>query len=351
MTAMAGVDSAPPPSADIPDAVVRVAGLTKRYGRTVALDGIDLAIRRNELFALLGPNGAGKTTLIHILCTILRPDAGTVTLAGFDVARAPRQARRHLGVVFQEPSVDDRLTVFENLNFHGLIYQVPADVRKKRIDELLALVELENWRHALMRSLSSGMKRRVEIARALIHDSDVLVLDEPTTGLDAQSRERIWAYLMRLRQERALTVIVTTHYIEEVEGCNRICVIDRGRILAIDTPAALKAAHGRELIRVVPDDAVVADAIRAAYPAAKTFGDAAAGEGIGGDGTIVIEAGEGVAEAFLKTFGGKVRRLSVDQPSLESVFLSLTGRELRDQAAGKRERTYAFGRRGGEHTR
>jgi ABC-2 type transport system ATP-binding protein len=343
---MAGVECAPPSSAEISDAIVHITGLTKRYGHTVALDAIDLAIRRNELFALLGPNGAGKTTLIHILCTILRPDAGKVTLAGFDVVRAPRQARRHLGVVFQEPSVDDRLTVFENLNFHGLIYQVPAAVRHKRIDELLALVELENWRHALMRSLSSGMKRRVEIARALIHDSDVLVLDEPTTGLDAQSRERIWAYLMRLRKERALTIIVTTHYIEEVEGCDRICVIDRGRILAIDTPAALKAAHGCELIRVVPDDAVVADAIRKAYPAAKTFGD-----GPGGDSAIVIEAGEAVAEAFLKTFGGKVRRLSVDSPSLESVFLSLTGRELRDQAAGKRERTYAFGRRGGEHTR
>jgi ABC-2 type transport system ATP-binding protein len=344
------LDSVRPAPGAISDAIVRVSGLTKRYGRTVALDGIDLAIARNELFALLGPNGAGKTTLIHILCTILPPDAGTVTLAGFDVAQAPRQARRRLGVVFQEPSVDDRLTVFENLNFHGLIYQVPAAVRKKRIDELLALVELENWRHALMRSLSSGMKRRVEIARALIHDSDVLVLDEPTTGLDAQSRERIWAYLTRLRMERALTVIVTTHYIEEVEGCDRICVIDRGRILAIDTPSALKAAHGHELIRVVPDDAAAADAIRAAYPAARTPGGGQPGGG-SGDGAIIIEAGAGVAESFLKTFGGRVRRLSVDQPSLESVFLSLTGRDLRDQAAGKRERTYAFGRRGGEHTR
>src|SRR5262249_25375288 len=257
-------------------------------------------------------------------------------LGGFDVVRQPRMARSQLGVVFQEPSVDDRLTVFENLNFHGLIYQVPAATRHRRIDELLALVELEDWRDALVRSLSSGMKRRVEIARALIHDSAVLILDEPTSGLDAQSRQRIWAYLMRLRKERALTVIVTTHYIEEVEGCDRICVIDRGRILAIDTPAALKAAHGRELIRVVPDDTAVADAIRAAYPAAKTFGDAVTGEAPGSDNAIVIEAGEGVAEAFLKTFGGKVRRLSVDQPSLESVFLSLTGRELRDQGAGKR---------------
>ena len=339
---MHGVDTIRPAAKAMSDMIVRVDGLSKRYGRTVALDGVSLAIRPNELFALLGPNGAGKTTLIHILCTILPPDSGTVTLAGFDVVRQPRQARRQLGVVFQEPSVDDRLTVFENLNFHGLVYQVPAAVRRQRIDELLALVELENWRHALVRSLSAGMKRRVEIARALIHDSAVLILDEPTSGLDAQSRERIWAYLMRLRQERALTIIVTTHYIEEVEGCDRICIIDRGHILAIDTPAALKTAHGRELIRVVPDDAATGDAIRAAYPAAMT----------GSDGTIVIEAdGDAVAEAFLKQFGGRVRRLSIDSPSLESVFLSLTGRELRDQPAGKRERTYAFGRRGGEHTK
>jgi ABC-2 type transport system ATP-binding protein len=347
MNVMHGVDSVRPASGEISDAIVRVDGLSKRYGRTVALDGVSLEIRPNELFALLGPNGAGKTTLIHILCTILAPDSGAVTLAGFDVARQPRMARRHLGVVFQEPSVDDRLTVFENLNFHGLIYQVPAATRRSRIDELLALVELEDWRNALVRSLSSGMKRRVEIARALIHDSAVLILDEPTTGLDAQSRERIWAYLMRLRKERALTIIVTTHYIEEVEGCDRICVIDRGRILAIDTPASLKAAHGRELIRVVPDDAATADAIRASYPAARTLDTAP-----GSDGTIVIEAdGDAAAEAFLKKFGGRVRRLSIDSPSLESVFLSLTGRELRDQPAGRRERTYAFGRRGGEHTK
>jgi ABC-2 type transport system ATP-binding protein len=339
---MHGADSVRPAAGETSEMIVRVDGLSKRYGRTLALDGVSLAIRPNELFALLGPNGAGKTTLIHILCTILAPDAGTVTLAGFDVVRQPRKARQNLGVVFQEPSVDDRLTVFENLNFHGLVYQVPAAIRRQRIDELLALVELENWRHALVRSLSSGMKRRVEIARALIHDSAVLILDEPTSGLDAQSRERIWAYLMRLRQERALTIIVTTHYIEEVEGCDRICIIDHGRILAIDTPAALKAAHGRELIRIIPDDPATADAIRASYPAAIT----------GSDGTIVIEAdGDAVAEAFLKQFGGRVRRLSIDSPSLESVFLSLTGRELRDQAAGKRERTYAFGRRGGEHTK
>ncbi len=339
---MHGSENGQPPATTSSDMIVRVDGLSKRYGRTVALDNINLAIRPNELFALLGPNGAGKTTLIHILCTILRPDSGTVTLAGFDVVRQPLKARRHLGVVFQEPSVDDRLTVFENLNFHGLVYQVPAATRRERIDELLKLVELDDWRHALVRSLSAGMKRRVEIARALIHDSAVLVLDEPTSGLDAQSRERIWAYLMRLRRERALTIIVTTHYIEEVEGCDRVCIIDRGHVLAVDSPGNLKAAYGQELIRVVPEDAATADAIQAAYPTATT----------GSDGAVVIEAGgEAFAERFLKQFGSRMKRLSIDSPSLESVFLSLTGRELRDQAAGKRERTYAFGRRGGEHTR
>jgi ABC-2 type transport system ATP-binding protein len=330
------------PSTTPSTAIVSIEGLSKRYGRTVALDGVSLKIGRNELFALLGPNGAGKTTLIHILCTILRPDSGTITLAGFDVARQPLKARRRLGVVFQEPSVDDRLTVFENLNFHGLVYQVPAAVRRKRIDELLALVELEEWRHALVRSLSAGMKRRVEIARALIHDSAVLVLDEPTTGLDAQSRERIWAYLARLRKERSLTIIVTTHYIEEVEGCDRVCIIDHGKVLAIDTPTALKTGRGQELLRAVPEDESTAAAIRDAYPTA------IAGSG----GALVIEAdGTSFAEDFLKKFGNRVKRLSIDSPSLESVFLSLTGRELRDQQAGRRERTYAFGRRGGEHTR
>src|SRR5580693_7946476 len=263
---MHGADNVQPAAGETSDAIVRVDGLSKRYGRTVALDGVSLAIRPNELFALLGPIGAGKTTLIHILCTILRPDSGNVTLAGFDVVRQPRKARQNLGVVFQEPSVDDRLTVFENLNFHGLVYQVPAAMRRQRIDELLTLVELDDWRHALVRSLSSGMKRRVEIARALVHDSAVLVLDEPTSGLDAQSRERIWAYLMRLRQERALTIIVTTHYIEEVEGCDRVCIVDRGRVLAIDAPAALKAAHGRQLVRVVARDDAAASEIMMAYP-------------------------------------------------------------------------------------
>jgi ABC-2 type transport system ATP-binding protein len=320
---------------------IRVAGVNKRYGRTEALKDVSFDVGRQELFALLGPNGAGKTTLLHIMCTILRPDIGAVSVGGLDALAHPTRSRREIGVVFQEPSLDDRLTVYENLNFHGLVFGVPAALRHQRIAELLDLVELKDWRDRMVRTLSSGMKRRVEIARALIHTSKILFLDEPTAGLDAQSRERIWKYINQLRGQRDLTVVVTTHYIEEVEDCDRVCVIDRGTILALDTPAALKAAHGQQLLRIVPH-ADAAAAIIAEYPDAT----------VRPDGEIVLKSsGDSFAESFLSRHGTHIRRLSVEEPSLESVFLSLTGREIRDQAAGARERTLAFGRQGGEHTR
>jgi ABC-2 type transport system ATP-binding protein len=279
--------------------------------------------------------------LLHILCTILRPDSGTIRIGGLDVLAHPTLGRRDVGVVFQEPSLDDRLTVYENLNFHGLVFGVPGPLRRQRIEELLELVELTQWRDKLVRTLSSGMKRRVEIARALIHTSKILFLDEPTAGLDAQSRERIWHYIGQLREQRDLTVVVTTHYIEEVEGCDRVCIIDRGAILAMDTPAALKAAHGQQLLRVVPQDSAMKSII-VEYP------DAVVRPG----GELVLKSsGDSFAESFLSRHGADIRRLSVEEPSLESVFLTLTGREIRDQAAGARERTLAFGRQGGEHTR
>jgi ABC-2 type transport system ATP-binding protein len=325
-----------------PDPAIQVAAVSKRYGRTLALNDISFDVKREELFALLGPNGAGKTTLLHILCTILQPDSGTVRIGGLDVIAHPTRGRRDVGVVFQEPSLDDRLTVYENLNFHGLVYGVPRRLRRHRIDEMIELVELTEWREKLVRTLSSGMKRRVEIARALIHDSRILFLDEPTVGLDAQSRERIWQYVGRLRRQRELTVVVTTHYIEEVEACDRVCIIDRGKILAMDTPAALKLAHGQQLLRVVPREDATASEIMAAYPDTTVRRDAE---------IIVKSSGDAFAETFLSRYGSRIRRLSVEEPSLESVFLSLTGREIRDQAAGARERTLAFGRQGGEHTR
>jgi ABC-2 type transport system ATP-binding protein len=323
-------------------AAVAVEDLAKRYGRTLALDGVSFAVAPGESFALLGPNGAGKSTLLHILCTLLKPDAGSARISGIEVGKDPLGARKHLGIVFQEPSLDDRLTVWENLEFHGLVYGVPRGLRRRRMQEMLDLVELGDWREALVRTLSTGMKRRLEIARALIHESSILCLDEPTVGLDAQSRERIWDYLRRLREIRGITLLVTTHYIDEVENCDRICIIDQGRILVEGSPAALKSAHGRALLRVTARDE------QAELDLLAQYGDLARPSG----GELLIESsGNDFAESFLSLHAGKIRRLSVEEPSLESVFLSLTGRALRDQAAGARERTYEFGKRGGEHTR
>jgi len=316
--------------------------VSKRYGRVLALDEVTFDVRPNELFALLGPNGAGKTTLLHILCTILPPDSGVATLNGCDVVKDPLGSRRNLGIVFQEPSLDDRLTVYENLDFHGRVFGVPASLRKERIDAMLTLVELADWRDRLVRTLSSGMKRRLEIARALVHESRILCLDEPTVGLDARSRERMWQYVQRLRTERKLTVVVTTHYIEEVENCDRVCIIDKGKVLAVDTPAALKKAHGQQLLRVVPREETLVKELL------ETYGDRALRK----DSEIVIKSnGEAFAENFLAKYGSQMRKLVVEEPSLESVFLALTGRELRDQAASARDLTFEFGKRGGEHTR
>lgn len=328
---------------------ITVDGVSKRYGRTVALDDVDMKVKRGELFALLGPNGAGKTTLVHILCTILAPDSGAARLAGFDVVRQPLKARRNLGVVFQEPSLDDRLTVYENLEFHGQVYGVSRAKRRRRIRELLEIVELSDWQGSLVRQLSGGMKRRLEIARALVHDASILFLDEPTVGLDAQSRARIWDYLDTLQKERDLSVVVTTHYIEEVDRCDKVCIIDQGKILVQDSPEQLKRAHGQELMRVSVADAETAVAIRTKY-AERLAGTPAEDEIILRSDTLDNSSGN-FMEGFLAEFGSSLTQIQVDQPSLESVFLSLTGRELRDQLATGRERTYAFGQRGGEHTK
>ena len=333
------------PGAPNSGTVIRVDAVSKRYGRTLALDGVSFEIRHNELFALLGPNGAGKTTLLHILCTILRPDSGVALIGGFDVVKQPLAARRRLGIVFQEPSLDDRLTVHENLNLHGLVFGVPRKLRRQRIEEMLTLVELTEWADKPARTLSSGMKRRLEIARALVHDSEILLLDEPTVGLDALTRDRIWSYIRRLRDERQITVLVTTHYIEEVEGCDRVCVVDHGKVIALDTPEALKRDHGQQLLRIVPKDDGDRQEILTRY-ADRLVGEAGkAGE------TILLSSDDAFVEALLAEFGGRIRSLAIEVPSLETVFLSLTGREFRDQAAGARERTLAFGKRGGEHTR
>lgn len=320
--------------------MVEVQNLSKRYGRVLALDDVSLTIQSGERFAILGPNGAGKTTLIHTLCTIHTSDAGTAKVAGFDVQRHPLKARRVLGVVFQEPSLDTRLTVAENLEFHGRIFGVSGRLRRTRIPELLDLVELTSWKDHLVRSLSKGMQRRLEIARALVHDARLLVLDEPTVGLDAQTRGRMWEYLSELQRTRDLTVLVTTHYIEEVDSCDRVCIIDHGKVLTTGSPAELKARHGHILIRVEPRDKETEALLIGSFDGATIQGTSV---------LLPVEDDEAI-EAVLGRFGSRIRSFAVERSTLESVFLALTGRAIRDQAAGDKERLLNFARQGGEHT-
>jgi ABC-2 type transport system ATP-binding protein len=325
-----------------PNSAIRLEKVSKRYGRTVALDQVSFEVGEQQMFALLGPNGAGKTTLMHILSTLLRPDAGRAFVAGVDVTTKPLQARQRLGIVFQEPSLDDRLSVHENLDLHGLIFGVPRTLGRQRIEELLALVELTDWTDKIVRTLSSGMKRRLEIARAFIHDSEILLLDEPTVGLDAQTRDRIWHYIHRLQTERKITVLVTTHYIEEVEKCDQVCIIDNGRVLANGAPKALKQQFGQQLLRIVPktDKDQIEIVTRYAERLSRV------------DGTeIILTSDDNFSESFLAENGARIRALSIEVPSLESVFLTLTGRDIRDKENNLHEQTKAFGKIGGEHTR
>ena len=219
---------------------IEVRNLSKRFGELTAVDNVSFNVQKGELFAFLGPNGAGKTTTINILCTLLKPGTGTATVNGFDVVQQPRDVRRSIGLVFQDPTLDEYLTAEQNLRFHGYAYHLPQDILEKRMKELVDLVELSDRRKSRVRTFSGGMKRRLEIARGLLHDPEVLFLDEPTLGLDPQTRRHIWDYILTLQRLRGLTIFLTTHYMDEAEVADRIGVMDHGRMVALDTPAKLK---------------------------------------------------------------------------------------------------------------
>ncbi|MBN1275513.1 ATP-binding cassette domain-containing protein [Candidatus Woesearchaeota archaeon] len=216
-------------------------GLTKRYGPLVAVDNISLSVPAGVVFAFLGPNGAGKSTCIKMFTSLLQPTAGDITLEGIDVAKHPHRARKHFGIVFQDQSLDDELTAYENMEFHAVLYGVPKQERERRIDKALRVVDLEDRRKDLVKTFSGGMKRRLEIARSLVHHPNVLFLDEPTTGLDPQTRRNIWEHIKQLNRERGMTIFLTTHYMEEAEAiADIIAIIDHGRIVAQGTISELK---------------------------------------------------------------------------------------------------------------
>jgi ABC-2 type transport system ATP-binding protein len=233
--------------------MIAVKNIVKKYEMLAALDDLSLDVADNEIFGLLGPNGPGKTTLIHILATLIKPTSGTATVNGYDILSQPSQVRSTIGIVFQAPSSDDMLTGYENLKLHSLLYGVDSEVREKRISEVLELVGLTDRKDHQVKKYSGGMRRRLEIARGLIHKPKVIFLDEPTLGLDPASREVMWGYIDRLVKEEMITIILTTHYMEEADYlCNRVGIIDKGKIIALDSPSRLKESLGGEIIRLIP---------------------------------------------------------------------------------------------------
>ncbi|MCS7257141.1 MAG: ATP-binding cassette domain-containing protein [Thermomicrobium sp.] len=309
-------------------AAIEVRGLVKRYGEILAVAGVDFTVERGEFFGFLGPNGAGKTTTISILCTLTRPTEGTARVAGHDVVREPHRVRQKIGIIFQDPSLDTQLTAWENLALHARVYGVPGSVWRPRAEELLRLVELWERRHSLVRTFSGGMKRRLELVRGLLHNPEVLVLDEPTIGLDPQTRRQIWSHLLTLRRETGVTLFLTTHYLEEAEQCDRVAIIDHGRIIALDTPAALKARVAKDIVVLT-----TAENQRAADELRQRFGL----EPMLVDGTLRIEAerGDELIPRLVRELTVPIQSASLRRPSLDDVFLALTGRQIRDEEASE----------------
>jgi ABC-2 type transport system ATP-binding protein len=299
----------------VSDHAVEVRALVKRYGEVEAVRGIDLDVRAGETFGFLGPNGAGKSTTISMLCTLVTPDGGSARVAGHDVVAERDAVRRNIGLVFQDPTLDGYLSAEQNLRFHAELYGVPKALVPARMQLVLEMVGLWERRKSLVQTYSGGMKRRLEIARGLLHAPRVLFLDEPTVGLDPQTRSSIWGYIEQLKAAEDITIFLTTHYMDEAEHCDRIAIIDQGRLIALDTPAALKASVGKDRVQLQVDDA-----------------DATIAEG---HVTVAVAGGEAFVPRLFAELGVPIRGVSVARPSLDDVFMSYTGTTIRDAESSR----------------
>ncbi|MDQ6810922.1 MAG: ATP-binding cassette domain-containing protein [Actinomycetota bacterium] len=309
---------------------VVVEGLVKRYGEIEAVGGIEFVVRAGEVFGFLGPNGAGKSTTISMLCTLVRPSAGSASVAGHDIVRERDEVRRNIGLVFQDTTLDGYLSAEQNMRLHAELYGVPRELVQERMRQVMEMVGLWERRKSLVNTFSGGMKRRLEIARGLLHSPRVLFLDEPTVGLDPQTRSSIWSYIGELRAREDTTIFLTTHYMDEAEHCDRIAIMDHGKIVVLDTPAALKASVGADRVQIhTGDDQAAIEALRERFEIEARILEGAV--------TFGVPEGELFVPRLFAELGQPISAVSVARPSLDDVFMSYTGTTIRDAESSQTE--------------
>ncbi|NLE90496.1 MAG: ATP-binding cassette domain-containing protein [Dehalococcoidales bacterium] len=320
--------------------IIDVNQLVKRFGNVIAVDNVSFQVKQGEIFGFLGPNGAGKTTTISMLCTLLKPSSGTATVSGFDIVKQRDDVRHSIGLVFQDSSLDEYLTAEQNLYFHAYAYSIPRAERKKRIDDLLELVGLADRRKSKVSTFSGGMKRRLEIARGLLHHPDILFLDEPTLGLDPQTRRHIWDHIINLQKSGGLTIFLTTHYMDEAENCHRITIIDKGQIIAMDSPDKLKDSVGGDLVTLTAEDE---ESARMELIQSYNLNP----EANNGELSFYVPHGDRFIAGLLNGFSTRLTAINIRRPTLDDVFLKLTGRAIRDEEVNFRDRVAMSRRRHG----
>jgi ABC-2 type transport system ATP-binding protein len=322
---------------------IETSALTRQFNGLVAVDNLNIAVEQGEVFGLLGPNGAGKTTTISMLCTILKPTSGTAKVNGFDIVKQAMQVRKSIGIVFQDPSIDDRLTGRENLYMHANLYGVPQSEQKIRIDKVLKLVELEDRADSILRTYSGGMRRRLEIARGLIHYPKVLFLDEPTIGLDPQTREHIWTYIKELRETHDITMVLTTHYMDEADKLSdRIAIMDYGKIVALDTSSRLKDTLEGDVITVKTKEAEKLSSVLVGK--VSILKDHVVNDAL----EITVKSGKALLPRIVEIAATNdiyVDSVTLREPNLEDVFLHYTGRAIRAEGSDELHGLSAIRRR------
>src|SRR5438309_4932487 len=314
--------------------VIEAADLTKRFGEIEAVRSVNFSVAPGETYGFLGPNGAGKSTTISMLCTLVQPSAGQARVAGFDVVRQRTEVRRQIGLVFQDTTLDGYLTANENQRFHAELYRVPKSELDGRVRQVLDMGGLWDRRGSIVKTFSGGMKRRLEIARGLLHSPRVLFLDEPTVGLDPQTRSHIWGYINELKRRESITMFLTTHYMDEAEHCDRIAIMDNGELVVVDTPEALKQSVGRDRVSLTTDDDEAAVRVLAErFDLAPTISEGAL--------TFFVAHGEEFVPRLFADPDLTIRSVHVARPTLDDVFMTYTGRTIRDAEASGTERNRA----------